>query len=614
MLISESVVLAGAFALCKLFTMFMPYDDEGYLLLSLKHYLSEGRLYTDTYAQYGPFYYFAQGIFFQVFHVPVSHDGGRLVTLVYWLGAGLLAGLFIEKLSNSLLLGCTAALACIMVGGVALANEPGHPQQIVLLLWMAASYLSILRLSERTTWRLFVLGAIGAALIFTKINIGVFYIAALAHALFCIVKPGWIRSLGLSLTIVYAIAAPWFLMHADFQRGALDYCLLAILCGASTFVFGSLLRPAYPQSARYMLVAGSGLLAGSLLIVIAAALQGISQVALIRGVILDPMKLSEIFFVPLKIDKLPWMAATLVTAVLICVWHMRRKPKRLAFGVGVDATRVALGLGIILSLMGGVRHIAWFLPFLPLSLLPGARQSLCAIELFPRLFITCMAATQFLEAYPVAGSQVAIAASPILLWAFVCVVDGIGGLRVAWHRYGRAFLGELSLEEAVGSLLWIAAVATIAAFSIRPLRYLPPPSVLAGSSLLHLDPEQERDYEFIARSVGANCKILFTMPGMGSFNFWSGVPTPNGSNHSAWMKGLSGERQQQILSLLQSTPDSCVVYNPELVSFWQMNEEEITALPLAHYIVYDMQKVAARGAYEIRIHPERKSAWRSGGS
>jgi hypothetical protein len=53
-------VLGVSFALSQLLTVFHQYDDEGYLLLSLKNYLDGGPLYTDTFTQYGPFYYFAQ--------------------------------------------------------------------------------------------------------------------------------------------------------------------------------------------------------------------------------------------------------------------------------------------------------------------------------------------------------------------------------------------------------------------------------------------------------------------------------------------------------------------------------------------------------------------------
>jgi len=244
-LIGTTTLLGVGFALHGLLTTFRVYDDEGYFLLAIKHYLSEGRLYTGTYAQYGPFYYFAQAVFFRLLHFPINHDGGRLVTLIYWLGAGFFAALLVSKLSKSLLLGCASGLGCVLVASV-LANEPGHPQQVVLLLWIAASYLSVAEPDEGIVWRLFLLGAIGGALVFTKINIGVFYVAALAHAVFCLIRPGWIRSLSVGLTIIYAIVGPWFIMHSDWHKGSRTYDLpLVVLCGTSTFVLGSLLRTAW---------------------------------------------------------------------------------------------------------------------------------------------------------------------------------------------------------------------------------------------------------------------------------------------------------------------------------------------------------------------------------
>jgi hypothetical protein len=158
-----------------------------------------------------------------------------------------------------------------------------------------------------------------------------------------------------------------------------------------------------------------------------------------------------------------------------------------------------------------------------------------------------------------------------------------------------------------GMLLIVTAANAVKAM----LREFPPRSTLEGSSLLHLAPDQERDYSFLSRSIAANCSVLFTMPGMGSFNFWSGVPTPDGSNLTAWMRGLDQQRQQQILDRLKSTPDACVVYNPVLVEFWQTSQDELMILPLAQYILFAMPKAAVRGDYEIRVHPKRESPWRS---
>jgi hypothetical protein len=41
-----------------IFSAFMFYDDEGYVLLSLRNFAEHGHLYGEVYSQYGPFPYF----------------------------------------------------------------------------------------------------------------------------------------------------------------------------------------------------------------------------------------------------------------------------------------------------------------------------------------------------------------------------------------------------------------------------------------------------------------------------------------------------------------------------------------------------------------------------
>ena len=295
-----------------------------------------------------------------------------------------------------------------------------------------------------------------------------------------------------------------------------------------------------------------------------------------------------------------------------CTYFRSRLAEYVAY---LDAAKCAIGAAVSLVLIYNSFPFVLLIPFLPLALFSPARHKFSAAELLPRLFITDMAVTQFLQPYPVAGSQLKIAAVPVLLWAFICMADGMEGLSTLWRRNALPFVKNLRILNQwwpgpilAGAVL-IAAVTKIYDSGIIPLRHLEPPSKLSGSRSLRLPPEQERDYEFIAGSIAANCDVLFTMPGMGSFNFWSGVPTPNGWNLNVWMKAFSLERQNQILVLLQSTPGACVVYNPSLLSFWHTSQDEAKSLPLARYIMYDMPKVAERGAYEIRVHPNRTLPW-----
>jgi hypothetical protein len=100
------------------------------------------------------------------------------------------------------------------------------------------------------------------------------------------------------------------------------------------------------------------------------------------------------------------------------------------------------------------------------------------------------------------------------------------------------------------------------------------------------------------------------MPGMGSFNIWSGVPTPNGWNLTAWMKGISLDRQAEILGILRANPQSCAILNRSLVRFWDNDDVNEAALPLGRYVMTEMPKTAEFGDYEIRVNPERTGPWR----
>jgi hypothetical protein len=163
-------------------------------------------------------------------------------------------------------------------------------------------------------------------------------------------------------------------------------------------------------------------------------------------------------------------------------------------------------------------------------------------------------------------------------------------------------------ESVLGGLIFVP-LALCMRGGIWSDPYPTAPSSLRGSTSLHLPADLESTYRFLANDVNANCDVLFTMPGMGSLNFWSGVPTPNGLNLTAWMKGFSAEQQQQILEVLQTNPRACVIYNADIVAFWGTTSADLNALPLARYILSSMPKVSEKQGYEIRIHPQRNSPW-----
>jgi hypothetical protein len=606
-----AILVAIGGALCatlRLLTWFSDYDDEGYMLVSLAHYLKQGHLYTQTFSQYGPFYFYAQGIFFQLLHLPLTHDMGRLVTLVYWVVSSLLAAVFVYRASKSVFLACAAWLSCMLSSRV-LANEPGHPQQVVLLLYMLAACLSLPSLPGRYSVRLFFLGCVGAALAFTKVNLGVFYIAGLAHALVCVLPSGRVRSIGTALTLVYAAASPWLLMHAGFEHGVGGYCLLSTVGGIVAFGCGALVRPRHPWPVRAALYSAAGLLAGTLLMVFATSLQGMSVSTLVWGVILGPSRHAGVYYFPMFIASPELLAAFILIAGVV---GLRWSAPRFADSRWLDVLRCAVGIVSILFL-ALYHRIDWVVPLLPLAVIPQSHWKGGAVALFPRLFITDMAVTQLLGAYPVAASQLGVAAAPMLLWAFLCIADGIGGLRAASRGLPRGAGNGLRLDAIVGGAILAALVPGAAGMAVSACSDFPPASRLRGSAWLHLPAEQATQFESIASSVGANCRTLFTMPGMGSFNMWSGVPTPNGWNLTAWMNGLSSDRQAEILRIMQKESGACAILNRSILRIWDGDDGRGEASPLARYVMIDMLKIAEVGEYEIRVNPNRSSPWLGGG-
>ncbi|MEZ5397301.1 MAG: hypothetical protein R2724_31615 [Bryobacterales bacterium] len=97
----------------------------------------------------------------------------------------------------------------------------------------------------------------------------------------------------------------------------------------------------------------------------------------------------------------------------------------------MDPVRCTIGVIVILLLPAIPILAFWILPFLPIGLLPPYGRSWQASDMFPRLFVASLAATQPLQVYPVAGSQIGIAASPLILGPY-CVFTTELAQRLKW--------------------------------------------------------------------------------------------------------------------------------------------------------------------------------------
>ena len=585
-------------------------DDEGYLLLTFKHYFEGEHLYSQVFAQYGPFYFLIQKAIFRMLHLPVTYDAGRLVFCGCWVLASCLGGIFVYRVSKNVTLASAAALAVLWLERV-MAFEPNHPEQMVVVLLMASCVVAV----KPTRMSLLLLGAFGAALAFTKINVGFFSLLAALIAAVCVLPDGRLRNAG-KLLVIGMAAGPIVLMHHFLDTWAQGFCMLSILTGVSVVLAGLHAKVFSAEGMTALRYMAAGALAAAILILFETTVEGLSLSTLLYGVILQPLHQPEFFFIALTVGKKMVLLACVLS---VCVAALYWAPEHVRHADWLGALKCVAGISLIALLVkrevlnSGSRSFGFTILYvlLPLVLLPGKNGRWGASDFFPRIFVTALAATQFLQAYPVAGSQVNVGAAPFLLWAFVCVYDGAGSL-LELLRSSKRWPVPVNAESIVGALILIGVVIEVNRTGRLHSNYPFPPSSLPGSSSLHLPPDLEATFETLSKDVRTNCGVLFTMPGMGGFNLWSGVATPDGFNYDAWMRGLPLNEQQQTLQRLESNPSACVIVQPASLSVWGVPNGGIETLPLARYILEDMPVVFRTGGkwgYEIRVSPNRPVPW-----
>src|ERR687892_677774 len=113
-------------AYAAMFSLFQPYDDEGYLLISLQGHLEGHALYEEGFSQYGPFYYLFNGALFRLLGLEVTHDSGRMLTLGLWILATFVGGVAIGVPPRGLLAAFRGQLR--LAGALPrFVTEPMHP-------------------------------------------------------------------------------------------------------------------------------------------------------------------------------------------------------------------------------------------------------------------------------------------------------------------------------------------------------------------------------------------------------------------------------------------------------------------------------------------------------
>lgn len=587
-----TTLIVAPVGLLWMFSIFQPYDDEGYFLVSLRDYIGGHGDYSQI---YGPFFYEVMGGTFRILGLDVSTDNGRLVTLVLWVLASLIGGIAVLGLTRNLWLAAAGQLLTFHALS-ALTSEPMHPEGLIGVLLVSLAALAAYR-SRAPRASTLLIGSLVAAITLVKVNVGAFAVLALALALAATLG-GRARRVVLPAMIVAFVAAP-FLVTAGLLglEWVQELALVIGLSAAAVCIAG--LAAGTPNISRSD---GARMLAGGAALMIVclgiAAVRGMRLSDVVNSVA-GAQRLAQLFVLPAQvgIPNVVWAALSLVAAGGLL---LRRLGAQASAAIPAFM-RIAAGAFTLLSVLLLPR---WFfllaVPLAWVAVLPPPGDHENPTDPFARLLLAALAVTEILYAYPVAGSQQWLAALTLGPVGAITLNDGLRQLQ-AWAaaRQSRSFL-KVAASLAPGALIVNLAVWALIAYLIATVYVSGRPPGLPGTALMRLPPAQASDLRLLARAIDQSCANFITMPRMPSLYLWTGREGLPQLNAGIWMFSLDASQQQAIVSEIQDQPRLCVVRSKAVIDF-EAEGRTIPQRPLVEYINAAFEPAATYGIYELLV-------------
>jgi hypothetical protein len=606
------LTLPAAFAAyCRIFSGFSGWDDEGYQMLTVRQYLAGARLYQEVFSGYGPVYFFYNWLVRSASGNILDHNAVRITSTVVALVCALLSAWIVLRMTGSL---PAASVAHFLVFRVLsfFTYEPGHPQELCLLLLLCLAGSGILVSNPRHAWlAMAAAGFIAAALTLIKINIGIFAILAVALAILFQSPRGWFWRIlrygagGASLLLPFALMR----VHLS-DPAAQAYCFVVTASIAAALTVASGFGRSGALSFRECLAAAAGFSVTFGLVLLVLIGQGVPMRAILDSLVLVHVRINVsqgFWYVAVDLGRLwiPWALAGLGAAIVAAraarrgeTWIHRLLPVcQILFG----------GVGLLIALIAPAFLLGFVTPFCWLLLFPWANQPAASIT-HARILLCTAAVLQTLYAYPIAGSQTFFLRVLLIVVASVWLLDGL-------HSFPSSFslapvLRRFARPAAAVTLAAVALAYPLLAYRASRLYASLTPANLPGAERIHLEKEEAEDYQWLVTQLRRNCDTFVGLPGIPSLYFWTGKPLPGPAhgpmNENNWMYGLTSAEQQTIVDDLSRHPDACAVYHPSGVDSWNKGRLDVRGWPLAKYILTRFKTVGHSGDYQFMIRNDRQ--------
>jgi hypothetical protein len=656
-----ALILSAGYAYYSIFSQFAVWDDEGFILISLKSFFQGKPLYDQVYSCYQPWFYAFNWLAFHLSGMPVTHDSIRFLTIALWLTVTLLNAVFIYRLTASSILALMVLVLSVRSFG-AFANEPGHPQSLAYLLTI--SVLTLFTFSRRPSQHklLFVVGSLAGLLVLTKINVGLYLllpvtlvISANSNGALAV----WLKAAigGAMLVLPMALMRPWLVASGWFITCLVVSVLLAILmvttlwmrqcklsmialfalfCCADALMLSvasannpvpifnawlltlsiggavmiALAHPTditFERPAWWFGVIGGMAAMGA--VAIALLGHGTSIHGLMNGIFWLPAKQSGSFCSPWNSNPMNiWLAMAGIAGCCAYVWWRERWGKEERFHRSILIFKLLFGLAVLAEFIfqkaQPLPHepVLDSLPhfwMLPFVWLVAIPPRSGTTGSLPRLVLMTVAVMQPLIAYPIAGSQLVPATILMLLAATICLYDALQDLSSLTSMRYLSPLVRVAVGTVAGLclLLWLGIETKVRQRLYASLT----PLELPGASHMRLNQSQVNLYQELVRPLARpEVGTFLTLPGLNSLYFWAQKEPPTDFNVTVWMTLLDEPCQEKIWQAAQSHPGLMVVRNQQLAAWW-MQGRPFNQYALVHHIEDNFKTLSSRDGFELMI-------------
>jgi len=607
-------VPAAVAAYYRIFSGFAKWDDEGTLMMQVRQYLTGSRLYEEIYSGYGPVYFCYNWLVRSATGNVLNHDAVRITSAVVSLLCALLCAWIVSRLTKSL---AAATIAHLLVfrGLLFFTNEPGHPQELCMLLLLCLASSGIRAANPRYLWlAMAAAGSLAAALTLVKVNIGIFAILAVAVAILFQSPPAWFWRIARYAAGGASLVLPFALMRVHLNDPAAQaYCFVVTVAMAGVLAVAPGLAKEGTLEVRECMAAAAGFAGTFVLVLLVLVWQGVPMQATFNALILNQVRMNVspgFWYGAVELSRIwiAWAMAGLGAAILVA--RAKRSGQESVDRL-LAPLQVSLGAGgLLIALAVPDLLLGFVTPFCWLLLCPRADQA-PPRQAHARILLATAAVLQTLNAYPMAGSQTYFLRVPLMLVAAISLIDGLRSLS---RKAKLAPLFRRFARPATAATLAAVALAyPVLAYRARRLYTSLTPLDLPGADLIHVEKAEAEDYQWLVTQLRQNCDTFVGLPGIPSLYFWTGKPLPGlvhqppgPLNMDQWMDLFTSAQQEAIVDDFSRHTNACAVYHPSGVDFWNTGHHDVRGWPLANYILTHFKTIGQTGDYQFMIRDERQ--------